>query len=35
MQEVYDVLVAVFAIAGTTAVLAFCARLGWELGGKW
>jgi len=34
MQEVYDVLIAIVAFSLTTAVLAFCARIGWEIGGK-
>lgn len=34
MQEVYDVAIAIVAFSLTTAVLAFCARVGWEIGGK-
>lgn len=34
MQEVYDVAIAILAFSLTTAGLAFCARVGWELGGR-
>ena len=34
MQEVYDVAIAIVAFSLIAAVLAFCARIGLDIGGK-
>jgi hypothetical protein len=34
MQQVIDVAMAVLAIGVLSAAVAFCARVGWEFGGR-
>lgn len=34
MQQIFDMAVAVIAIGVLSATVAFCARVGWEFGGR-
>ena len=34
MQQIFDMAMAVIAIGVLSAAVAFCARVGWEFGGR-